>query len=155
MKLDFLTPDELEAYNEWNSADERGGDCQGIGYAWMASHIYGEDSNYYTGGIVIVEDDQGFVIATTYDEREAYAARVADLMDADGQHAQAQEREEALSERRQELEDELEQANRACMNKCDSCDNSMVMGSYNVHEEGCPNVAKAQRITHALDTLED
>ena len=153
MKLDLLTPDELEAYEGWNDAglaDELGGDCQGIGYAWMASHIYGEDSNYYTGGIVIVEDDQGFVIATTYDEREEYDARVADLMDADAQHA----RDEELDDLRSGLEEELEQANRACMGKCDQCENVMVNGA-NAHEHGCPNVAKAQRITHALDTLED
>ena len=145
MKLDFLTPDELEVYKHWDSADEKGGDCQGIGYAWMASHIYGEDSNYYTGGIVILENSDGFVTATTYGERAAYDSRIDFLKQVD--------EDEERDAHRSGLEDELEQANRACMGKCDQCENVMVNGA-NAHEHGCPNVAKAQRITHALDTLE-
>jgi len=36
MKLDALTADELEAYENWNCADANAGDCLGIGYSRIA-----------------------------------------------------------------------------------------------------------------------
>ncbi len=77
MKLDDLTPLELECYEAWGEgcADRTGGDCQTIGFAWCA---FDDDR------VVIVEDDQGFVDADTYDATDgtgetAYARRVAAL----------------------------------------------------------------------------
>jgi len=152
MKLNLLSPDELDAYENWDSADHNGGGCQGIGYAWCAFDF--QYAGPYAGdiGIVILENSDGFVTATTYGDaqRDEYANRVEELRQSDTDFA----RDEELDDLRSGLEDALEQANRACMGKCDQCENVMVNGA-NAHEHGCPNVAKAQRITHALDTLED
>jgi hypothetical protein len=76
VKLDALTPDELEAYENWNDADNKGGDCQEIGYSWCA---FANE----VGGIVIVENDQGFVDAWTYATTDEYKARVRELEEAD------------------------------------------------------------------------
>ena len=69
MKLDSLTPLELDCYENWSLADEQGGDCQDIGRAWAAFGTQacgvGDDDDKW---VVIVEDDQGFVDAATYTE---------------------------------------------------------------------------------------
>ena len=63
MKLDDLTPNELECYENWNLADEQGGDCSTQGLAWAAFDGYGTANNE---GIILIEDDRGFVESVTY-----------------------------------------------------------------------------------------
>ncbi len=80
MKLDNLTPDELKAYENWYSADYQGGDCQTIGYAWAAWRYSGMAG--FTG-IVITEDDQGFVYAETYESEYDFDMQVKTLIARD------------------------------------------------------------------------
>jgi hypothetical protein len=79
MKLDALTSEELECYEEWNTADHSGGDCQTQGYAWAA---------WDADRIIITEDEYGFVEASTYDAddgsgQRAYDRRVDKLQERD------------------------------------------------------------------------
>jgi hypothetical protein len=165
MKLDALTPDELECYEEWNSADEYGGDCSTQGYAWAA---------WQNERIIIVEDDQGFVEAHTYTVAEAnlnslsvgtYFARVESLRAADAAfYAQEQEDEErdamfsgvsdSLDEAKQELADHIRDHN-----SCPGCVASMVtygsIGPTLVHEHGCPTKGKIDSLRTQLERMED
>lgn len=80
MKLDKLTPAELKAYENWNSADYQGGDCQTIGYAWAS---FNPSIDGTQPGIILVEDDQGFVEAETYESDYAYEMQVKTLIARD------------------------------------------------------------------------
>jgi hypothetical protein len=158
MKLDALTPDELECYEEWNSADEYGGDCSTQGYAWAA---------WQNERIIILEDDQGFVEAHTYTVAEAnlnslsvgtYFARVESLRAADAAFdAECQE----LAERESAIEDaastllELEGEENG---PCDSCNKMFISTgamSAVTHEHGCPRYARLVAAREHLERLED
>jgi hypothetical protein len=86
MKLEHLTPNELEAYNNWNLADDQGGDCQGIGYAWAAFNGFCDADHE---GIILTEDSDGFVAASTFhglSNAEAYSEIVQNLERADDEY---------------------------------------------------------------------
>ena len=85
MKLDHLTENEIECYVNWNLADENGGDCDGIGYAWAAFDGFGTKDNE---AIILTENDYGFVDAETYEfaQFQQYRDRVALLQEADSDY---------------------------------------------------------------------
>ena len=95
MKLDLLSDLELSYYEEWNTADERGGDCQTIGYAWAAweSHEGQGRLGESVPAVIIIEDDQGFVEAATFDSDEEYEAQVKRLLYSDAEFFVEEEQE--------------------------------------------------------------
>jgi hypothetical protein len=85
MKLDNLTENERIAYDNWDLADDQGGDCDGIGYAWAAFDGYGLKDNE---AILLQEDWCGFVTSATFsfEHREVFAKFVSNLQDADAEY---------------------------------------------------------------------
>lgn len=170
MKLDNLSPLELECYEEWNSADEQGGDCQTFGFAWCAFHTYSDDSNYYTGGIVIIEDDQGFVNATTFEDREEYKARWEEIAkrtqtytcgycgnETDNSDELCDACDTADGERNRaigEAQDALDIAMADDEGACKGCAVAYVNG-VRCHEHGCPVFARIKTLKAHVDALED
>jgi hypothetical protein len=87
MKLDALSAFELDCYKNWETADERGGDCQTIGYAWAA---WKPSLDGTEPGVIIIEDDQGFVEAERYETDYAFGTQVRTLVEQDAAFAQEQ-----------------------------------------------------------------
>jgi hypothetical protein len=152
MKLDTLTLYELECYHDWNSADEHGGDCQTIGYSWAV---------WQDERIIIVEDDQGFVDACTYDTQEAYLERLHELQqsdaDWDAREQEDEERDSAITDVYDTLQDareELKDYQDAHNGRCHSCEAMMIQGVY-CHEAGCPAQGKITSLRTQLERMEN
>jgi len=148
LKLDGLTELELSCYEEWNSADDQGGDCQGIGYAWAAWRpaIDGTEP-----GVIIIKDDQGFVDAESYETDYAFDTQVKTLQAADNAfNAEDEERDEAI----REAQDALDNAMAEDEGRCDSCEVAYING-VRCHEHGCPRFARIQALKKRVDALEN
>jgi hypothetical protein len=143
MKLDALSATELECYEEWNSADHTGGDCDAQGYTWAAW----DDER-----IIITEDSDGFVDANTYDADDgtgetAYRRRVEALEQID---AQFYEREDQTFEALADLNHLEDQVN---YGPCSACQVLCING-VRTHETGCPQYRKLCVARDRLEKLE-